>query len=139
MYRLKQIYPHAVLLTLYQAIIYPHFIYGLLVWGSKIENGHPLHLLQKKALRIVANQDYIAHSEPICKALNLVKVPDMYTCAVWNFYYKLMNNLLPPITKKYHSGIRGIYITNTSTTMVFANEKTRFTTITVSRLLLPFP
>ena len=41
--------------------------------------------------------------------------------------------------KKYHSGIRGIYITNTSTTMVFANEKTRFTTITVPRLLLPFP
>ena len=28
MYRLKQIYPRAVLLTLYQAIIYPHFIYG---------------------------------------------------------------------------------------------------------------
>ena len=49
----------------------------------------------QKALRIVANQDYIAHSEPICKALNLVKFPDMYTCAVWNFYYKLMNNLLP--------------------------------------------
>ena len=41
--------------------------------------------------------------------------------------------------KKYHSGIRGIYITNTSTTMVFANEKTRFTTITVPRLLLLFP
>ena len=95
MYRLKQIYPHAVLLTLYQAIIYPHFIYVLLVWGSKIENGHPLHLLQKKALRIVANQDYIAHSEPICNALNLLKVPDMYTCAVWNIYYKLMNNPLP--------------------------------------------
>ena len=41
--------------------------------------------------------------------------------------------------KKYHSGIRGIYITNTSTTMVFANEKTRSTTITVPRLLLLFP
>ena len=41
--------------------------------------------------------------------------------------------------KKYHNGIRGIYITNTSTTMVFANEKTRSTTITVPRLLLPFP
>ena len=41
--------------------------------------------------------------------------------------------------KKYHIGIRGIYITNTSTTMVFANEKTRSTTITVPRLLLPFP
>ena len=46
MYRLKQTYlAYAVLLTLYQAIIYPHFIYGLLVWGSKIKNGHLLHLL----------------------------------------------------------------------------------------------
>ena len=88
MYRLKQIHPHAALLTLYQAIIYPHFIYRLLAWGSKIENGHPLQLLQKKALRFVANQDYIVHSKHTCKALNLVKVPDMYyTCAVWNFYY----------------------------------------------------
>ena len=40
-----------------------------------------------------------------------------------------------PITKNT-TGIRGIYITITSTTMVFANEKTRFTTITVSRILL---
>ena len=89
MYRLKQIYLHAVLLTLYQAIIHPLFIYRLLVWGSEIENGHPLHSLQKKALRIVANQDYIAHSEPICKALNLVKVPDMYTCADETFITNL--------------------------------------------------
>ena len=95
MYRLKQIYPHAGLLTLHQAIIYPYFIYGLLVWGSKIENGYQLYLLQKKAPRIVANQDYIAHSEPSCRALNLMKVSDKYTCAVWNFYYKLMNYHLP--------------------------------------------
>ena len=54
-----------------------------------------MHLLQKKTLRIVANQDYIAHSEPVCKAFNLEKVPDMYTCAARDFYYKLMNNLLP--------------------------------------------
>ena len=31
MYRIKQIYPHAVLLTLYQTVIYPHFIHGLMV------------------------------------------------------------------------------------------------------------
>ena len=51
----------------------------------------------------------------------------------------LLNKLRHTHNKKYHSGIRGIYITNTSTTMVFANEKTRSTTITVPRLLLPFP
>ena len=36
MYRLKQMYAHAVLLTLYQAIIYPRFIYGVLVWVLKL-------------------------------------------------------------------------------------------------------
>ena len=76
-YRLKHIYPEAVLLIIYQSIINAHFTYGLLVWGSKINTNHPLHLLQKRALRIVKNTDYVAHSEPICKDLRLLKVPDM--------------------------------------------------------------
>ena len=53
MYRLKHIYPQAVLLTLYSALIVPHLTYCLLAWGSKIVPNHPLHLLQKKALRIL--------------------------------------------------------------------------------------
>ena len=49
MYRLKQIYPHAVvLLTLYQAIIYPHFNYGLLLWGSKIEKWSSIAFTSKE-------------------------------------------------------------------------------------------
>ena len=53
MYRLKHIYPQAVLLTLYASLIVPHLTYCLLTWGSKIVPNHPLHLLQKKALRIL--------------------------------------------------------------------------------------
>ena len=60
---MKHIYPEAVLLIIYQSIINAHFTYGLLVWGSKINTNHPLHLLQKRALRIVKNTDYVAHSE----------------------------------------------------------------------------
>ena len=99
MYRLKHIYPKAVLLTIYQSIIIAHFTYGLLVWGSKINTNHPLHLLQKRALRIVKNTDYVAHSEPICKDLRLLKMPDMFKFALWKFYFKLMNNKLSPILK----------------------------------------
>ena len=93
--RLKHVYPEAVLLILYQSIIYAHFNYGILVWGSKINTDHPLHLLQKRALRIVVNQDYIAHSEHICKSLGLLRVPDMFKFASWKFYFRLMNNKLP--------------------------------------------
>ena len=84
MYRLKHIYyPETVLLIMYQSIINAQFTYGLLVWGSKINTNHPLHLLQKRALRIVKNTAYVANSEPICKDLRLLKMPDMFRFALF--------------------------------------------------------
>ena len=82
MFRLKHIYPEAVLLIIYQSIINAHFTYGLLVWGSKININYPLHLLQMRALRIVNNTNYVAHSEPICKDLRLLKMSDMFRFAL---------------------------------------------------------
>ena len=38
---------------------------------------HPLHLLQKKALRIITNNDYIAHTDPIYKEVKILKLHDM--------------------------------------------------------------
>ena len=52
MYRLKHIYPQLVLQMLYNSLIVPHFTYCLLVWGSKVCDGHKLHSVQKIALRL---------------------------------------------------------------------------------------
>ena len=41
------------------------------------------------------NEDFVAHTEPICKYLQLLKVTDMFRFSIWKFYYKLMNNSLP--------------------------------------------
>ena len=81
---------------LYNSLIMPHFNYCHLVWGCNIHEGHKLHLLQKKALRIITNSHCIAHSEPLCKRLRVVKVIDMFEITLWKFYYKFMNNMLPP-------------------------------------------
>ena len=96
LYRLKHVFPREVLLTLYNASILPHLSYCILVWSSRIDGNHRLLLLQKKAVRIIANQDYIAHSEPLCKLLNLLKVSDLFVCSLWKFYYKLTKKELPP-------------------------------------------
>ena len=96
LYRLKHIFPREVLLTLYNALILPHLSYCILVWGSKIDSNHKLLLLQKKAVRIITNQDYIAHSEPLCKLLNVLKESDLFVCSLWKFYYKLTKRELPP-------------------------------------------
>ena len=72
-FRLRNINPREILLTLYNTLILPHLSYCILVRGSKIKYNHPLLLLQKKAVRNIANEDYIAHSEPLCKSLNILK------------------------------------------------------------------
>ena len=40
--------------------------------------------------------DYIAHSEPLCKLLNVLKVSDLFVCSLWKIYYKLTKKELPP-------------------------------------------
>ena len=90
LYGLKTIYPHLVLQTLYNTIIFPIFKYCILAWGATISS-----FFAKKALKLISNSNYIAHTELICKDLRLLKVTDMFSIAVWSFYYKLTNNQLP--------------------------------------------
>ena len=80
---------------MYNTLILPHFHYCLLLWVSVIKENHSLHLLQKKALRIITNSDYLVHTEPIYKKLRIIKISDMFAVALWKFYYKLMDNKLP--------------------------------------------
>ena len=84
-----------VLRMLYDSLILPHLSYGILTWGAKISRDDTLHLIQKRCIRIISNSSYIAHTEPICRNLRVINLPDMYSVAMWKFYYKLMNNILP--------------------------------------------
>ena len=67
--RLKSVYHRKVLLTLYNTLILPHFNYCILSWGSVLRENHQLHLLQKKAIRIITNSNYIS-----LKELELLKI-----------------------------------------------------------------
>ena len=58
LYRLRNVYPEFVLLTIYNDLILPHSHYCLLLWVSIVKENHSLHLLQKKALTIINNSDY---------------------------------------------------------------------------------
>ena len=69
LYRLRNIDPESVLVTIYNTLVLPHFHYCLLLWGSVVKENHSLHLLQKKERRIITNSVYLAHTEPICRSL----------------------------------------------------------------------
>ena len=74
---------------IYNSLILPHFNYSLLAWGCKCQN---IEILQKREIRIVQS---IAHTEPILKPMNQLKLSDMYTCHLLKLYYKLYSNRLP--------------------------------------------
>ena len=61
LFRLKNIFPKEILLTLYNTLIYSYINYGLLVWG--IESSR-IEALQKKAIRLVTIIALILLTQP---------------------------------------------------------------------------
>ena len=60
LHKLKYIFPKDILLTIYKSLILPHLNYGLLL---------DISVLQKKAIRVVTNNTYKSHTEPIFKEI----------------------------------------------------------------------
>ena len=63
-----------------------------LAWGivaTRLDN------LQKKAIRLITNSKYIAHTNPLFKRLQLLKIVDIFKLRVLKFYYNVYNRLLP--------------------------------------------
>ena len=87
--RLKNIVPTSVLQTLYNTLIAPHLSYGILAWGIQSKK---LFKLQKRAVRIIVNAKYNAHTDPIFKQQFLLKISDLCALQELKFVFKLINN-----------------------------------------------
>ena len=66
--------------------------YSLLAWGTQCNK---IEWLQKKAVGVLFFKSPIAHTEPIFKRMNQLKLTDMYTCNLLKLYYKLYRYKLP--------------------------------------------
>ena len=98
LYRLKNIFPKETLKTLYTSLIASYLNYGLLLWGVE---SHKVEIMQKKAIRLVTNSSYFAHTTPLFIKLNILKVQDMFKLKLLKLYYKLSCDLLPTYFNTY--------------------------------------
>ena len=105
LHRLKYLYPQNILVTIYKSLFIPHINYGSLLWGQV---GESLDTIQKKAIRTITYSHYIAHSEPLLKELNLLKVQDLFQLKILKFLFKLYHNKLPPYFNIYRSDLKKI-------------------------------
>ena len=88
-YKLKNIFPQNILLTLYNTLILPHIQYGI---NNNLDR---ICILQKKVIRAITLSNYIFHIEPIFKRLGILKIEDIFLLNQLKFCSRLLNNNLP--------------------------------------------
>ena len=95
--KLKYFLPRNVLLQLYYALVHPHLLYGLSVWGSTYPSYFAkLSTLQNKAVKIVGGKIF-DRVTPFYTKLNIPKLQDLYTVEIAKLTYNFIHqpNFLP--------------------------------------------
>ena len=79
LHRIKNCLPLKTRLTYYNSYVLPYLNYNILHWGSTNPTHlNPLIIIQKRIVRTIAGADYLAHTTPLFRKLNLLKIVDLY-------------------------------------------------------------
>ena len=87
--KLKYYLPQDVMRTLYLSFVQPYFIYAIQCWYSTYSNNtNCAVVLQKRAIRIITNSDYLAHTSPLFKVQGILKIGDLFKIQVLLYMFK---------------------------------------------------
>ena len=90
--------PKNCLVTLYYSFIYPYLNYCLEVWGKATENIlSKIFKLQKRAIRIISNMPWRAHTSPLFDHLKILPLNKIYIYKIGTLMFKYSEDLLPAI------------------------------------------
>ena len=122
LHKLKHFLPKDVLKTIYNSLISPHLHFGVLSWGFKSSR---IHKLQKKAVRAITSSKFNAHTEPLFKRLNILKISDIFDKQCLKFYHKFCNDMLPVFFNSMYVKQRHIHQYDTRQRDEIRNSATR--------------
>ena len=70
--------------------------YGSQIWGQSINTYiDKVSIIQKNAVRIITFADFNAHTDPLLKKINILKIKDHVTLQNCLLVYDYINNKLP--------------------------------------------
>ena len=87
------------MIKLYYALIYPHFIYSITLWGTTESNAtyiQPLIKTHKKILRLIANCPPRTHTKPLLNKFKLLNLNNLYIHRVCTDMHPNIHNTAPP-------------------------------------------
>ena len=98
LYRGRKFFNEKTLLTLYNVFIYPYYMYCNEVWGNTYQSYlDPLIKIQKRAIRVIASEKRLSHTEPLFKKLKLLKLKEIHAYVVQLFMFKFHHAKLPKV------------------------------------------
>lgn len=100
--KLRHFVTKSILVSLYYSLIYPYFIYGIVVWGNTYHHTiNPLFILQKKAVRIMTFADFKEHTNPIFIDLKILKFHDLVWLQTAIFMHDFHHGNLPVVFNQF--------------------------------------
>ena len=80
----KNFVPAHVLRFKYNSLTLPHLQYSILAWDFYADR---LFKRLKRAMRIITNRKYNAHTEPLFMKLNLLQLRELFTRNIMKLFY----------------------------------------------------
>ena len=90
--RIKHFLAIDVLRKLYFSMVQSQLQYGILAWGFDHSR---LNKIQKRIIRIITRSKYKSHRDPLFKALEILKIKDLFEFNCLKFLYNFKKGLLP--------------------------------------------
>ena len=104
MYKIRSFVNRNILLNLYYALVYPHLLYAIQIWGCAFDcNINKIDILQRKAIRMLLtfNDHIYSHLGPsidvssLFKELELLKVKEIFELRLGQFIFDCLNGQSP--------------------------------------------
>ena len=99
----RKFLPAKTLPNLYNALIKPHLLYGLVIWGSTNPRTaqQPLQLLQNNAVQAITGISRFEHITPSFRCLDILKIHDLCKIEIALNTHKFKNDKLPDTFQNY--------------------------------------
>ena len=96
LYKMKNLCSTSTLKSIYHSLFHSHLSYGISVWGlAKTSLTQKVIILQKRAVRVVGNEDFLAHTGNIFSKLKILKCADQYLLNLASLMWDYDHDELP--------------------------------------------
>ena len=139
-YKMKKMHsPKSVQLSLYYSLFHSNLNYGISIWGdADATYVNKIKIAQKKVIRIIADADFLAHTDPLFKEHKILKFDDVYLHQYASLMWDQDHRNLPQCFEGYFKKVSSVHDHETRQAYDKKLTEINYRTITHGKKLFKF-